>query len=58
MKPAAEEFENVLNEIRIQDANIPVIANVTARCDYGCVQKLKKLIEQLYSPVFWEDSIE
>ena len=30
MKPAAEKFQSVLNEITIQDTNIPVIANVTA----------------------------
>ncbi len=30
MKPAAEKFQSVLNEITIHDTNIPVIANVTA----------------------------
>lgn len=57
MKPAAEKFTAVLNEIHIQDAQIPLIANVTAEptSDQNDVQKL--LLEQLYSPVLWEDSV-
>ena len=58
MRPAAEKFASILNEIEIKDAEIPVIANVTANplTDYTVIQE--KLIEQLYSPVLWEDSVE
>ena len=56
MKPAAEKFKAILGEIDIKDASIPVIANVTAQpiTDYQDIQE--KLVEQLYSPVLWEDS--
>ncbi|WP_459499819.1 ACP S-malonyltransferase [Bacillus sp. C1] len=58
MKPAAEKFQSVLNEITIQDANIPVVANVTATCVNRSEDIQGKLIEQLYSPVLWYPSIE
>ncbi|HET7579599.1 MAG TPA: ACP S-malonyltransferase [Bacillales bacterium] len=57
MKPAAEKFKNVLDEIDIQDADVPVIANVTA----GEMQKAsaiyENLLAQLYSPVRWEETV-
>ncbi|MBJ8102898.1 MULTISPECIES: ACP S-malonyltransferase [Bacillus cereus group] len=58
MKPAAERFQSVLNEITIQDTNIPVIANVTADVITRGTDIKEKLIEQLYSPVLWYPSIE
>ncbi|EEL49730.1 MULTISPECIES: ACP S-malonyltransferase [Bacillus cereus group] len=58
MKPAAEKFQGVLSEIAIQDAKIPVIANVTADCITRSTDIQEKLIEQLYSPVLWYPSIE
>ncbi|MEY8347386.1 ACP S-malonyltransferase [Bacillus cereus] len=58
MKPAAEKFQGVLSEIAIQDAKIPVIANVTADCITRSADIQEKLIEQLYSPVLWYPSIE
>lgn len=58
MKPAAEKFQSVLNEITIQDTNIPVIANVTADVITSSAHIQEKLIEQLYSPVLWYPSIE
>lgn len=57
MKPAAEKFKQVLNEINIIDAKIPVIANVTAEPMTNSDDIKEKLIEQLYSPVQWEDSV-
>ena len=36
MKPAAEKFQSILNEITIHDTNIPVIANVTAEVITWC----------------------
>ncbi|MEB8645836.1 ACP S-malonyltransferase, partial [Bacillus cereus] len=53
MKPAAEKFQSVLNEITIHDTNIPVIANVTADVITRGADIQEKLIEQLYSPVLW-----
>lgn len=58
MKPAAEKFRDVLNEIEIEDTKIPVVANVTADCITRKEDIQEKLIEQLYSPVLWYPSIE
>jgi len=57
MKPASNYLENVLNEIEIKDAQIPVIANVTAKPVEKADEIKQLLIEQLYSPVLWEDSV-
>ncbi|MCR2820754.1 ACP S-malonyltransferase [Lederbergia panacisoli] len=58
MKPAAEKFTSILDEITINNALIPVIANVTASPIDKKDEIKEKLIEQLYSPVLWEDSVE
>ncbi|MFD3445467.1 ACP S-malonyltransferase [Microbacteriaceae bacterium 4G12] len=58
MKPAAEHFQGVLDEVAIQDASIPVIANVTGDSITNKDDIKQKLIEQLYSPVLWYPSIE
>ena len=54
MQPAAEKFTEVLNHIKIQDATIPVISNVTAMPITSADEIKTKLIEQLYSPVLWQ----
>lgn len=58
MKPAAEKFKTVLEEIEVKNAEIPVIANVTAEEMTSSTDIKEKLIEQLYSPVLWEDSVQ
>ncbi|NBD22504.1 ACP S-malonyltransferase [Paenibacillus glycinis] len=57
MKPAADRLKDVLAGVEMQDATVPVIANVTAQpvTDSGEIRKL--LAEQVYSPVLWEDSV-
>lgn len=57
MKPAAEKFQTVLNNIEIKEAKIPVIGNVTAAEMTAPDEIRERLIEQLYSPVQWEDSV-
>ncbi len=57
MKPAAEKFASVLDTITLTDASIPVIVNVTAEPITEAAEIKKRLVEQLYSPVLWEDSI-
>jgi [acyl-carrier-protein] S-malonyltransferase len=57
MKPAAEKFQSVLNEMNMKDAKVPVISNVTANPIHAASEIKEKLIEQLYSPVLWEDSV-
>ncbi|MDG5470255.1 ACP S-malonyltransferase [Jeotgalibacillus sp. ET6] len=57
MKPAAKEFEEVISSVSVQNATIPVIANVTADVELDGDKIKKLLVAQLYSPVLWEDTI-
>ncbi|MDQ0059625.1 ACP S-malonyltransferase [Paenibacillus harenae] len=57
MKPAAEKLGDTLASVELQDASIPVIANVTAREVTGASDIRALLVEQVYSPVLWEDSV-
>ncbi|MFS0561242.1 ACP S-malonyltransferase [Terribacillus sp. 179-K 1B1 HS] len=57
MKQAAEEFASVLREVEKADASIPVYANVTAEkvLDQKEIEQL--LVQQLYSPVRFEETV-
>lgn len=57
MKPAAERLAQTLNEIEIKDASVPVVANVSARPVVRADEIRRSLIEQVASPVLWEDSV-
>ncbi|PLR87503.1 MULTISPECIES: ACP S-malonyltransferase [Bacillus] len=58
MKPAAEQLKAVLDGMIVNNPNIPVIANVTAEPIVSAEEIKDKLVEQLYAPVLWEDSIK
>ncbi|MCM3569097.1 ACP S-malonyltransferase [Neobacillus mesonae] len=58
MEPAATKLREVLDGLEMNDARIPVIANVTAEPVTKAEEIKDQLIEQLYSPVLWEDSIQ
>ncbi|CAI6260970.1 Malonyl CoA-acyl carrier protein transacylase [Bacillus subtilis] len=57
MKPAAEKLKEVLDACDIKDAAVPVISNVSADVMTEKADIKEKLIEQLYSPVRFEESI-
>ncbi len=58
MKPAAGQLKEELDKINMKDTQKPVIANVTAEPMQDAGEIKEKLIEQLYSPVLWEDSVQ
>ncbi|MDQ0245647.1 [acyl-carrier-protein] S-malonyltransferase [Bacillus fengqiuensis] len=58
MKPAAQKLDQVLSDIQIEDAKVPVISNVTAERMTDKEEIKQRLVEQLYSPVRWEESIQ
>ncbi|MEH7333438.1 ACP S-malonyltransferase [Neobacillus drentensis] len=58
MKPASSELRAVLDSLDMKNAEIPVVANVSADVMSDSAEIKEKLIEQLYSPVLWEDSVE
>lgn len=57
MKPAAERLGETLAKVELNDAKVPLIANVTAREAVQGEEIRRLLVEQVYSPVLWEDSI-
>lgn len=58
MMPASIQLREVLDGMTIHPAEIPVIANVNASEMRDPVEIKENLIQQLYSPVQWEDSIK
>lgn len=58
MKPAASKLQDTLSLISINDSIVPVIANVDANEMRSASEIPVKLVEQLYSPVRWEQSVE
>ncbi|MFD2628350.1 ACP S-malonyltransferase [Oceanobacillus kapialis] len=57
MQPASEAFSSYLDEVKIIDASIPVYANVSAAPVRESSKIRDLLVEQLYSPVRFEESI-
>jgi [acyl-carrier-protein] S-malonyltransferase len=58
MKPAASRLKDVLDEVSVTEASVPVISNVTAETVTEPEDIKAKLLQQLYSPVLWEDSVK
>jgi [acyl-carrier-protein] S-malonyltransferase len=58
MSPAAERLEKVLDEVEINELQVPVVTNVDARPngDYSYVKRL--LIDQVVNPVRWDESVK
>jgi [acyl-carrier-protein] S-malonyltransferase len=58
MKPASEEFSAALKATELNDAAVPVYANVTAEPvqEKSSIEQL--LVEQLYSPVRFQEILE
>lgn len=57
MKPAAEKLRTALGQLSLVDAHVPIVANVNASVVQNSEQLKELLVEQLYSPVLWEDSV-
>ncbi|MCA0988040.1 ACP S-malonyltransferase [Guptibacillus algicola] len=57
MKPAADKMSAILDSITISDATVPVIANVSAEPSTSAEEIKNNLLQQIYSPVLFEDTI-
>ncbi len=57
MQPAADKLKVELDKIEIKDAQIPLVANVTANYVTKGAEIRSLLIKQGTRPVLWEDSI-
>lgn len=58
MQPAADKLKEVLAGIAVQDAKVPVVANVNARPVTEAATIVESLVEQVSAPVLWEDSVQ
>ena len=58
MRSASEHFAKKLDNIKFENAKLPVYANVTASAVTEKEEIRKLLVEQLYSPVRFEESIK
>lgn len=57
MKSAADQLSERLEAVSFRDATVPVVANVTATTVTQGSDIQALLVEQVYSPVLWEDSV-
>ncbi|MCY8509910.1 ACP S-malonyltransferase [Bacillus mojavensis] len=57
MKPAAKKLKEVLDSCELKNADVPVISNVSADVMTDKEEIKEKLIEQLYSPVRFEETV-
>jgi [acyl-carrier-protein] S-malonyltransferase len=57
MKPASERLAEVLAAVPMSEAAVPVVANVTARPVSQPDDIRRLLVEQVSSPVLWEDTV-
>jgi [acyl-carrier-protein] S-malonyltransferase len=57
MRPAADKLADWLSTVAISDASVPVVANVTARPVTKAEEIRHLLVDQVVSPVLWEDSV-
>lgn len=57
MEPAAARLAEVLSEVKMQHAKVPVIVNVDAKPMTDAVELKKSLVRQAAHPVLWEDSV-
>ena len=58
MKPAAERLKQKLTEVPISKATIPLVANTVASSIVESKDIFKALVEQVASPVLWEESVQ
>jgi [acyl-carrier-protein] S-malonyltransferase len=58
MQPAAEKLKEKLKEINMSEPEIPVIHNSSVNKEYSPEMIRQRLVEQLYSPVRWVETIE
>ncbi|KAF6637564.1 ACP S-malonyltransferase [Paenibacillus sp. EKM208P] len=57
MKEAATKLSGKLEAVTFSKAQIPVVANVTAKPVSEGSEIRQLLVDQVYSPVLWEDSV-
>ncbi|WP_108127179.1 ACP S-malonyltransferase [Saccharospirillum mangrovi] len=57
MREAADELAAYMDGLTLSDASIPVVQNVTAKAEQSVATLKPNLLEQLYRPVLWSQSV-
>ncbi len=57
MAPAREPLRRAVTEAGLRDAQVPLVANVTASPVRGAAELGAELVEQVVSPVLWADGM-
>lgn len=57
MKPASESFAEFIEQFNISDAQTPVLTNTDAEPTTSGSEFKTKMVEQIYSSVYWKQSI-
>ncbi len=58
MASAGEKVRNILKEVTLRDAAVPVYPNVTARAERGSAELSSLLVDQITAPVRWQESVQ
>lgn len=58
MESAREGLKNYLENVKVNQPSVPIIANVTARPVKNAVEVKKLLVEQITSPVKWSHTMD
>lgn len=57
MNPAKEHLSSVVEGMKFSDAKVPIVSNFTAGSHTNAEEIKKNLLEQLTSPVLWNDCV-
>ncbi len=57
MRPAQDKMKTVLSEIQFQDANLPIVQNLSAKAHQQASELRENLIQQVSAPVRWMQSM-
>ncbi|MBO8129439.1 MAG: ACP S-malonyltransferase [Peptococcaceae bacterium] len=57
MRGAGERLAQVLENVRVKNPQIPVVANVSGEEVKTAAQVRASLVRQIYNPVLWEESV-
>lgn len=58
MKPAADKLQAVLQSLNVTTPKVPIVSNVTSQLLTTAEQIVPELVEQVTSPVCWQQNVE
>lgn len=58
LQEAGQELKKVLNQVEFSDLEVPYVTNVTAQYVYDAKETKELLVQQITSPVRWQQSVE